>query len=328
MSLVKLFQTNHGFSKFLQTKSNAAALRLLPRSWGQAYMQAMGLAYYGRFPEEKEAVVRALEACRREKCADRLWPQVRNGIVAHYHEKLLLASQPYDWIEKFHLNNVRLKGREVLDRATEAGRGVILVTGHYGAVELIPAALALRDYPVTIMVHCKTAHLRNRLEDHAARMGARLIDPKAGSVVFTALEELKKGRILMTQCDELDMWRPHPRKRTVFLNQTVPLDRSLEIMARKSGAEVIFGLNHRLGNWRYQLAMEDPFAHPAAARAANLTELCLTILSERVLENPEAWYEWAKVTRKLLPKPVRSGDESQASPRILGEMALHPTGGA
>ena len=135
---------------------------------------------------------------------------------------------------------------------------MILVTGHYGALEFLPGALAFRGYPLTAMVHCKTPRLKAVLEDRAARANTKLLDPKSGEVFFQALDHLKQGRVVLTQCDEIDMWRPYRDKSLDFIGLRVPLDRSMDILARKSKAVVVMGLVHRMGHGRYVLEFTNP----------------------------------------------------------------------
>ncbi len=209
-----------------------------------------------------------------------------------------------------------------------AGRGVILVTAHYGAVELIPSALALRGYPVSVMVHCKTEGLRRRLQALADRIGINLLDPKAGSVVFGALEQLQEGRILMTQCDEMAMWRPYANRSVQFLGLTMQLDKALDVLARKSRAQPLFALNHRLGGYRYRLTLQRPDQHPAAAGLGNLSAQCLAILGRHIRRDPGAWYEWKKLESRLIRPAVREPDESPTSSGLLGAMAPETVCGA
>jgi len=308
-------------STYLQTKQNAAVLRYSPLWLGRAYLGLKGALFFAGNPGARRAIHRCLRLCYGPGRARRLWPAIRAGMVDHYHEKLLLAARPFSWFRQVHLERTELAGVEVLESALAAGRGVILVTAHYAAVELIPSALALRGYPVSVMVHCKTEGLRRRLQALADRIGINLLDPKAGSVVFGALEQLQQGRILMTQCDEMDMWRPYPNRSVQFMGLAMQLDKALDVLARKSGAQPIFALNHRLGGYRYRLTLERPGEHPAAAGLRNLTAQCLAILDQHIRENPGAWYEWKKLDSRLIRPAVRELDENPRSSRLLGAVA-------
>lgn len=315
-------------SSFLQNKTNAMVLRYAPPTWGRAYLGLVSRVFFALTPDQRQAFVDSIGLCFDKKTVRKIWPTIRAGVVDHYFEKLLIAARPLEWFKDFHLNHVELQGSEVLDQALEKGNGVLLVTGHYGAVELMPSALALNGYPVTVMVHCKSAGLRRRISNLAERIGINLLDPKSGSVVFGALGELQKNRVLMTQCDELDMWRPHPKRKVSFLGHRLNQDKSLDVLARKSKAEVVMALNHRLGDFRYRLSMENPMEHPAARGMSSISAACLAVLTEHIMECPEAWYEWKKLI-KYIPIPApRDKHATSASTSLLGQMALQDACGA
>ncbi|MBW2142042.1 MAG: lysophospholipid acyltransferase family protein, partial [Deltaproteobacteria bacterium] len=217
-------------------------------------------------------------------------------------------------------------GLENLDQALSEGKGAILVTGHYGAVEFIPAILSFKGYKVTAMVHCNSKALRRILEERAARLGIKLLDPKSETVFFSAIQHLKEGRILLTQCDEISMWRPYQNRKINFLGLEVGLDRCLDIMARKSRAPVLFGLNHRRGQRRYELVIEQPSGHPATRGLDLVSAQCLTLLESYIYMNPPAWYEWKKLKPFLEQVVFEPSDENYQRRRLSDQMAFHSAG--
>ena len=66
------------------------------------------------------------------------------GIFDHYFEKMLTAYWGFGKMRNFLLKQVRLSHADLLERSLEEGRGVILSTAHFGAVEFLPAALSFR----------------------------------------------------------------------------------------------------------------------------------------------------------------------------------------
>lgn len=316
-------------SSFLQLPCNTWIFGNLPSWLSRLYLWILGALYFRVSSQERIAILHSLEATLGETAgpreARRRWVRTRRGILDHYHEKLYLAFKSYPTIRRNCLRRVSISNQELLDRALAQGRGVILITGHYGALEFLPGALAFRDYPLSVMVHCKTPHLKAILEQRAAGAGTELMDPKSGEVFFTALDHLKRGRILVTQCDEINMWRPYKDKTTTFLGHTVPLDRSMDILARKSKAVVLMGLVHRLGGRRYQLEIMDPAAHPAAQQSGQVSVRCLSVLSDYILRRPDHWYEWKKLNQ-FLPAPQEAVDADKTTDRLFDPMAFQPGG--
>ncbi len=136
-------------------------------------------------------------------------------------------------------------GTEELQQALAIGRGVILVTGHFGAVEFLPGALSLNGYPAAIIVRPQTRELAVSLAQRAALINLTLIIPENGKVLPAALRALREGRILITEADEFEMWRLHESQTVNFLGFQIPADRTLEVLQKRSGAPLLTALVRR-----------------------------------------------------------------------------------
>ena len=318
---------DRSLSRFLQSQIVTHIFRLQPRWLNRFYLNVLGRIYFHFAVDEKEAIQAALkyslEAGTDPEGSSRYWPGIRRGIMEHYHEKLYQALTAYGRLERNFPKWTDINGRNELDKAMANKRGVILATGHFGALEFIPGTLSVFGYPVTAMVHCKTKELRTILEERAARAGIRLLDPKEDSIFFAALKHLREERILVTQCDEIDMWKPYKNREIDFLGFRVGLDRSLDLLARKSGASVLFGLNHREGRNRYRLNIERPDQHPAARDLPLVSAQCLTVLESYIYLNPEAWYEWKKFKPFLNQVSSETQYENLKRLRFTGQVAVH-----
>lgn len=315
---------NLDLSRLLQSSPNVWLFSRLHPAVSRWLLGLVGAAYFALDQNKRQRIVTSLAAFSGPEAGQKrigsLWRKVRAGIVDHYHEKLMMGFKPLKNLQTLMLKRLEVKGEEILAEAREQGRGVILVTGHFGAVEFMPLSLAMLGYPLTTMVHCKSQGLREALEYKASLYNTNLLDPKSESVLFRALQELKEGRVLITQCDELDCWRPYPHQMIDFLGMESGLDRSLDLLARKSRAPVVFGLMHRLPGRRYRLKLHR-VAAPEKAERGQVGRDCLNLLCENIKHEPQAWYEWAKLIRLIndVPpvadqhhQPVRSPSEAAA----------------
>jgi lauroyl/myristoyl acyltransferase len=257
--------------------------------------------------------------------AERLWPLVRAGILDHYHEKLFLGFSRFNTVKRYIQQRVAISGLGPLRKAVARGRGVIMVTGHFGALEYLPCTLAFTGLPLTVMVHCRSQELRQRLEDRARVCGATLLDPKTNSTFFEAVEHLRQGRVLITQCDELEAWRPYPARRIQFLGLNMGLDRSLDLLARKASCPVFFGLVHRRGHGRYHLPLLPVAPQITPSGLKLFSAACLEMLNERIVKEPQAWYEWRKLAPIVAQQAGSTLDVDNWILPVPGEMAI-PTG--
>ncbi|MBT4363333.1 MAG: lysophospholipid acyltransferase family protein [Desulfobacterales bacterium] len=316
-------------STFLQHPVNVLLLTFLPNFLTRIYLGILGTAYFIFASSERKKIKIALKYSQRTQnplgCEKKNWRLTRSNIIDHYHEKLFLAFKSYNKVIKTLKNRNMVKGIKLLDQTLAGNKGAILVTGHYGAVEFIPGILSILGYPVTVMVHCKSKKLRKVLEEKSRRSGIELLDPKSGSVFFSAVKHLKQGRILITQCDELDMWKTYKNKKINFLGLQVGLDKSLDLLALKSKAPVLFGLNHRLGHNRYELEIENPEMHPSARRHELISTKCLKVLESYIYSHPEAWYEWKKIEPFIKQTGHNINYANKKSFSLSGKMAVHTT---
>ena len=293
-------------SSLLQSAPNVWLFRHLHPLASRWLLGLVGRAYFQVDHDKRSQIINSLESFLGPDAdptqLQDLWAAVRSGIIDHYHEKLMLGFKPLDSLQALLMKRLEVDGKNILAQAYAQGRGVIMVTGHFGAVEYIPLSLAMLGYPLTTMVHCKSQGLREALEYKASLFNTNLLDPKSESVLFRALQELKEGRVLITQCDELDCWRPYRDRFINFLGLDCGLDRSLDLLARKSRSPVVFGLMHREAGGRYRLKLH-PVTLEGSAPSGQVAHTCLDLLNQNIRQEPEAWYEWSKLIRLIDDEP-------------------------
>lgn len=284
-------------SGFLQSRLNAALFGWYPPGVLQSYVRLLGRFYLAQRPREREQCVRALrdtlsENRRGRVCDAGLERRVLDGLFDHYFEKLLTAYWGFARMRKLLLTRVEMVHQDVLDQALQQGRGAILATAHFGAVEFLPAALAFRGYPVTMVVRFKTPQLKRTLEDLAGRASLELIDAEEGGVMGKALGALRRGRAFITELDEIESWKPSPLKVMNLFGRRVQLDRGVELLQRRTGAPTLLGLMERVGRRNYHLVLETPQEHHAAPTKLGPDAQLLKRLEHYVYDHPDHWYIW------------------------------------
>lgn len=282
-------------SQFLQMTLNHLLLRFLPFTISRFYIRLLGRIYYLWHRQEKSLVRETVSRIFRNKIAagelQRKITGVFRGIFDHYHEKLFVGFANFPSLLAFFRNQVCFQGREMLQEALAAGKGVILVTGHFGALELLPGVLAVNGFPTAMICRFKTTRLREAQGRRAEWLGVNLIDADKGQSFFAALKALKEGGILITECDEFEAWRPDPRREIHFLNHKLPADRTLELLHRRSGAPLVAALVNRDGPQQYTCHFT-PVSPGAAPVNLPVSEQCLKVLEASVQNHPEQWYQW------------------------------------
>jgi Kdo2-lipid IVA lauroyltransferase/acyltransferase len=284
-------------SRFFQSGVMPFVVRWTPSALGREIFQLLGRVYYHVADRREHRLIRRnirdLLRSAWKKSNDSVTDEVFSGIFDHYYEKLLLASKPIDYLDRFLKRRVALVHEDVISRAQERGRGVLLVTAHWGAEELIPAILYLRGYPVTVILETATERLRKTLEGQTAGRDVELLfasDPQG--ILSRIFDALARGRILVTQCDEVDSWRRRKSRTIELFGHTLFFDHTLDFIASKSGASVAAVFCRRFPGLRYRLICEEIATDGALAR--NVAVRSLSLWERYTLEAPEQWHQWKK----------------------------------
>jgi lauroyl/myristoyl acyltransferase len=279
-------------SCFFQKQPNIILAKLLPFSIYRKYLSIVGLYYYGVNKEERNSVLTSLRYILgdniSEKSLKHILRRTYRGIFEHYVEKMFNAHKPLSEVMDFLNDRILFSGRNLIDQIISEHRGCILVTGHFGAVEYIPLFLASNYYRPSIILRFKTKKLREALVYRSKSVDLELIDVDSPKVIYKALTALKKGRLLITLCDEIHSWKPCPRERAKLFGHCIPKDRTLDIIHKRSKAPLCFGVAQRTRTG-YDLSI-----HPIANGGENCSvcEISWSLLEKYVYSNPEQWYQW------------------------------------
>jgi KDO2-lipid IV(A) lauroyltransferase len=289
-----------GLSCFLQRPFNTRLIRWVPGAIFRGYLNLLGRIYYGLNGPEKEEIRESLCTILRRLepniSINRAVTRTFSGILSHYYEKLFIAYAPFDRVCRFVDQRMEIKDRHLLDEALALNRGLVLVTAHFGAVEFLPLLLALKGYPVTMVVRFKSEQLKRAQKQRADEVGVKLLDPADGpTVVFAALQALKANRILITECDEFTAWRPLTHRISSFLGFPCPVDRTLDLLRRRYRSAVVMGLACRNGNGRYQLPLHALVGSGEESVVEGIGQGALGVLERYIRATPEQWYQWRKV---------------------------------
>ncbi|MCE5249133.1 hypothetical protein LLG96_02830 [bacterium] len=286
-------------SRFFQAKPNVMLFRHAPLWFCIRYLRLLGTVYYIVNRRERHLIERnIMTVFGGSTKAPRIIKKTFEGIFSHYAEKLIMAHRGYDHVKKELRQAMEYSGLEYLDKSLEKG-GAILITAHLGGVEFLPLALALRNYPVTMVVNFQTQLLKESLMQRAAEVNVELIDGKSGNIMAQAMEALHRGRILLTECDEIDAWKPKGNRFIQAFGGQILLDRSLEIMCRRSGSTPLGSFMIRTAKG-YRLSIV-PFSDMEEVVREGLSEAILKKFEQVVMTFPDQWYQWKKF-HKMRPE--------------------------
>ncbi|MBW2057972.1 MAG: lysophospholipid acyltransferase family protein [Deltaproteobacteria bacterium] len=290
----------HNLSRFLQSRVFMALVKVLPWMVSFYFLWLVTMLYFLLNREDRRIVRKNIHEVfgksRSSRELDGLFWATLKGIFRHYFEKLFLACTTDRQWQDYFKKKIRISGRRHLDRFFLKRKGVILVTAHFGAVEFLPGFLTLLGYPVAIIAKFKTRRLREKCREQAAKVGARIIDASEPNSFFSALCALKEGRVLITECDEVECWKPYPGRSIPLFGTSFQVDRILTILQRRSGAPVVFGYVRREEKGRYVAEIEN-LRQPGGAMPDGLAEAVLKKFERLVYTHPDQWYIWKNFQR-------------------------------
>lgn len=189
---------------------------------------------------------------------------------------------------------VEVRGWEHYQRARELGKGVILVSAHYGCWELIPAAVSLRGQPTTVLVQKPSQDAFDRLfRRFRAYAGVRTLDNDSLLGLRPLLRALEAGETVGLVVDQ------HGESEKLFgdfFGHRVSLPEGPAFLARRLGTPIV----PVLIRWQDRGHVLEFFAPLAfEADAAALMQRIYAWLEEQIRRYPENWLwsynRWDKV---------------------------------
>jgi len=289
-------------SAFLQWRFNIFMCRLLGWRITFFYIRMLGKLYFFFNSKEKWNIKKAVKTVFSDQ---KYMPEIRTitknvfrGIFCHYFEKFLNAYSTAGILRNFVMNHMGSEDLDVIKKGLAKGKGILLITGHFGGVEFIPAFLGANNFPVSIVAKFKSKDLRNASVEQANNFLTKIIDAdQTPNIIRAIFEDLRANRIVITQCDEIDEWKPSRYDKLFFLGKQIHVDKTVNILSKRCGATVVFGLMHRDDNHRYKfIATSYEEITKKYQRSINISlgAMALKFMEHHIYKYPEEWYQWKK----------------------------------
>ena len=250
-------------------------------------LENLAQAFPSRTAEERRAVVRAM--------------------FMHFGRLLLELIKFSTLTDDEILRSVEVEGEEHVRQAYQQGRGVLLVTGHFGYWELQAIALALRVEPISVLARpLDNPYLHETLERIRTRSGNTVIY-RQGAVrkVLRALEANHAVAFLIDQ---------HLHSDAVyvdFFNRPAATTSALAALALRTGAPVIPAFALPIPGGRYRLVYERPVPPPREGSPdaiREFTQRCTDVLEMYVRRDPHLWLWMHRRWRDPVPVHVAADE--------------------
>jgi len=311
-------------SQFFQLPLNVRLVKILPFPLLRIYLYMIGLLYF---------VIVRKQTVKIGKCLHYiLKPSLKHpsryiaclkayaGIFEHYYEKLLMAYKPMGTLFSYMTKRLKPVFHNDFNKLIESGQGCLLVTGHFGAVEFLPIAMNIQKIKVAMIVRFKSKQLRESLYEKAKQHNVLLIDADQPKVIQKAMQAIKDGRVLITECDEFSQWHPNKRMTLSVFGHHFPVDRTLDFFYKKAKVPAFLGLMRReKGNFNLHI---EPLAD--GNTKTSVAKNAWKKLEGFIFKYPHQWYQW-KSAYTLLEEHILVAHPQEIE--VMGgiEPTVHPT---
>lgn len=187
-------------------------------------------------------------------------------------------------------DRLSVSGEDHIARARKGGRGVILITGHFGYWELLGATVAILGYPITVVAK----KLHNPAVDRLVHVGREQLGmavatmDKAPAAVFRALRRNECVGLLADQDAGAG------GVFVDFLGSRASTYQGPALFALRTGAPIVPCFIIRSGPERHRVCFETPIkAIPTGDEPADIvriTQAYTDVLARYIMNYPDHWF--------------------------------------
>jgi KDO2-lipid IV(A) lauroyltransferase len=181
------------------------------------------------------------------------------------------------------------ENRERLDECLERGKGVILVTGHFGNWELMAAAGALAGYPISAVARPMNHSIWDKIINEIRQSSGLKIIARDRSA-FAIVKRLKRNEVIGILTDQ------NTRRQNIFVDffgMKAATTSGPALLALKTGAALVPAFMLRSEHGSHRLIIEEPIevvpTGDIEADALVLTQKYTAALEKYVRQYPSQW---------------------------------------
>lgn len=202
---------------------------------------------------------------------------------------------------------ITIDGTEHLDAALAKGRGVILITAHFGNWEVFARKIVLLGYPVNVIARDSDDPGMTGIGNAIRQGGGYHVLPR-DDAALPAMRCLKKNQLLGILPDQ-NTWHGIF---VDFFGRPVATATGPAVFSLRSGAPVCCGFSRRESDGRFKAVIYPPLEVPATgdeeADIRNLTEAFTNVIEEEIRQYPSQWLwvhdRWKRTNEAPSQKPA------------------------
>ena len=236
---------------------------------------------------------------------------IARAVFAHFAAVLLELLKFATVTEAEMMALVDVEGADRVNQAYQHGRGVLLMTGHFGYWEVHGIMLARHTRPSSVLARpLDNPHLHEMLERIRCRTGNSVIYRQGA--VRRILRELMANRGVAVLFDQ-HLHTPDAIY-VDFFRRPAATTSAIGALAARTGAAVIPAFAFPISDGRYRLVYDHPVEPPrddTPEAIREFTQRCTDVLEMYVRRNPELWL-WMHRRWRNSPESSPNGSVSEA----------------
>jgi len=222
-----------------------------------------------------------------EKEVSRAAREVFRNVMRYYADLIRLPRiDPHRLLEQ----DLKLHGMENLKNALAQGKGVVLVSAHYGNTELTVQALAAFDIYAYVLTEPLQPRQLSDLTHRLRSTHGQIFQPVGMSSVKGALRYLRQGKLVAILCDR-DIQKTGQLLPLCGCPARFPVGAAM--LAVRTGAQVVPAFSHRQGPGRNEVWIEPPLPLERTGDEEHdvraITEKILARIEEYLRRDPGQW---------------------------------------
>lgn len=181
---------------------------------------------------------------------------------------------------------LEISGWEHFTQAHAQGKGVLLISAHFGCWELIPAATALQGYPTTVLVQKPSQAIFDRLfREYRSFAGVKTLNNDSLAGLRPAIKALKRGETVGLV---IDQHGESERLIGQFFGQTVSLPEGPAYLAQHLGCPLVPVSIRWIGD-RHQLSFLPALDANDFVDPLSLMQALYDQLEQTIRRAPQNW---------------------------------------
>ena len=277
---------------YIFLKALSFCLRIAPEWAKNLFLNILYIVFYNLIPIRKKQVFDNLKLAFPDKSLS--WYLK----TAKYSYKFFISNfvQFLAFPKSFLKSTITIKGQDLLNTTLDENRGIIFVSGHFGAWEILAAWLGHNNYPISAVATKQGNRGADRFFiELRSHFGMKHIYRK--SSLDNMYNVLERGEILALVSDQ------DAKKRGVFVQyfgQQTSTPKGAARFHLENGAPIIFTICYQNKPNDYTIEFH-PIKFVADATIESITQSYTSLLEEHIRRFPEQYFWWH---RRWKTKPV------------------------